>query len=438
MDGLIEKLDGRSIRQINDEELRRLDEVVDWSKDSSFRTYAINSLLATMGMASANGDMDKIMDYAFNGAVLDKRTGNTGFTVSYGQDGRFRTVVSIMPVFDENAYTQDSPLIARSAGDNGEIEIDIGGRAKIPANVKKTPRWYMQGYKTSSGEVFGSELVQWENGVLMLSIPSYGRQVCAYLANKDNACKFCGLEQGKYKPLTPEILADIVKRQMEESGSTSMTMTGGNSLSQNRGFEKYIPFVELLRDKYGSSLPIELEASPPREQKYLDWLIRSNASFMGNVEVWDEDQRKSMIPAKARDNPRDEYMQTLGYLNEKGVDTYSVLIASLQTFDSLFKGTEELAKIGTTAVILPFKQTGGQLSEYRATGAADLMKATIGAANIMRNYGLFLDNKPKECCSGCGGCGADANLRDNLAMVNDPGFKAFEAKYGTNAMAGGD
>jgi len=272
----------------------------------------------------------------------------------------------------------------------------------------------------------------------MMAIPEpNGKQVCAYLGKESNACTFCGLQQGAYKPLTPEVLVEIVKRDLEQSPNTSLTLTGGNGFGKNRGFEKYIPFVEQLRAEFGTSLPIQLEVSPPTEQKYLDWIVDQKLSFMANIEVWDEDIRRVIIPAKAREISRQEYLDAFTFLNSRGVDTYSVLISSLQLFESLFEGTEELAKIGTSTIVLPFRPNGGVLTNYTPTKASDLLKATIGSAKIMQGYNSFLDTKPKEYCSGCGGCGLDGNLRDNPSLAGCGEFNYFTQTSGLDDLIGG-
>ena len=208
-------------------------------------------------------------------------------------------------------------------------------------------------------------------------------------------------------------------------------MTGGNKWGNNRGFEKYIPYVEALRRRFGYELPIQLEVTPPSDKRLLDWIVTNRISFMGNLEVWSDEASEAIVPAKRRELPREEYLDIFSYLNQRGVDTYSVLITSLQPFDELFEGVEELAKIGTSAVILPFKPNGGVLVDYTPSRATDLLRATIGAANIMNKYGVGLGLRTTEYCSGCGGCGVDANLRDNDSLLRkDPNLIRFEQASG--------
>ena len=432
-----------ALRARNDAEMARFD-WLDWQEPSAFKTTVINALMSTMGVSATPSDMQTMVRYAYGEAELDKRTGNTGFTVRYstwdgGKLNVFNTVVPVESIFDASAnFDMASPLVARPLDTKGNVEIAIGGRTTLKVKLRKGPSWMNQQYDAPRGPVSGSRVVQWENNVLMLAVPENNRtQLCAYLAREEDACAFCALEQGKYKPLTPEILVDIVEKDLKEPGRTSITMTGGNKWGGNRGFEKYIPYVEALRERFGADLPIQLEVTPPEDQAMLDWIVDQQLSFMGNIEVWSSEASKAIVPAKRRELSRERYLETFKYLNERGVDTYSVLITSLQPFSELFEGVETLAQIGTSAIILPFRPNGGVLSGYAPSRATDLLKATIGAANIMNQYGVGLDSKPKDYCSGCGGCGIDANIRDNDSTLRlDRNFQEFERKYELNTLRG--
>jgi hypothetical protein len=412
---------------------------INWQSPSLFRTYVLNACINTMGVSAENGDMQKAIRFAYGDAELDKRTGNTGFTIEYGSPtGKFRTVVPIESVIDKNADFNDaSPILVTGVDDQGRFSLDVNEKAKVPARIVKAPSWYNDKYQIDGQDFYASKLVQWENGVLMLSVPEKnGKQVCAYLGKEENACTFCGLEQGAYKPLTPEILVDIVRKDLEQSSQTSLTLTGGNTFDSNRGFEKYVPFVEALREEFGKRLPIQLEVSPPSDQGYLNWIVDQQLSFMANIEVWEDSVREVLIPAKAKSIPREEYLETFKFLNRKGVDTYSVLITSLQPFEDLVKGTKRLAEIGTSTVVLPFRPNGGVLSNYTPTRATDLLTTSIASAEIMNTNGVFLDQRPKEYCSGCGGCGVDANLRDNPRLLKNNLFQEFKERNGAMYSGG--
>ncbi|MBI5393219.1 hypothetical protein HZA96_05090 [Candidatus Woesearchaeota archaeon] len=434
------------LRQRNLEELDSFD-YTRWDASSPFVVSIMNALISTMGLTATKDEMQKIMGYAFGDVVLDKRTGNTGFTINYedGSGNLFRTVAPVQSTYLENAANEASPLTVRSIDNSGGIEILFGNKARLNAQVKKVPQWYQKEYADSKGELFtGSRLVQWENNVLMIGVPNtQGYQVCAYLGKAENSCTFCGLEQGRYKPLTPEMLVDIVTEDLlqnaqntqDKNVKTSITMTGGNDWKGNRGFEKYIPFVQALRKAFGYELPIQLEVSPPKEKAMLDWIVDQQLSFMSNLEVWNPADRKRIVPAKSQEIQRDEYFEVFSYLNQRGIDTYSVLITSLQPLQDLYEGTKALAAIGTSAIILPFRPNGGVFADYTPSTATDLLRATIGAKMIMESYDAGLDRKPKEYCSGCGGCGTDANLRDNsTALQQDRNYQFFVKNFGLDML----
>lgn len=433
---LIKRLGKNKIEELrtrNEEEIARFD-WIDWQQQSPFRTTVINAFMSTMGVSASPEDMGTMVRYAYGEAELDKRTGNTGFTVRYSiwdeeKLGVFNTVVPVESVFDANAnFNMASPLVALPVDNQGTVDININNKTSLRVKLRKGPSWMNKQYDSLRGPTTASRLVQWENNVLMLAVPENNRtQLCAYLAKESDACAFCALEQGKYKPLTPNILVDIVKNNLKESEKTSITMTGGNTWGVNRGFGKYVPYVEALRAEFGRDLPIQLEVTPSSNRTFLDWIVENKVSFMGNFEVWSEKASEAIVPAKRRELSKAEYLDIFRYLNKRGVDTYSVLITSLQPFDELFEGVKALAEIGTSAVILPFRPNGGVLVNYTPSRATDLLKSTIGAANIMNRCEVGLDARPKEYCSGCGGCGIDANLRDNNSLLReDKNFQRFE------------
>ena len=91
---LIEKIKGdrkAELRKRNIEEINRFD-WINWSEPSMFNVLALNAFLSTMGMTGPKTDVENMVKYVFGEAELDKRTGNTGFTIEYGLfGGKFRT-----------------------------------------------------------------------------------------------------------------------------------------------------------------------------------------------------------------------------------------------------------------------------------------------------------------------------------------------------------
>ncbi len=385
-------------------------------------TLIMNTMITTMGVKAKQEVVEKISKIALRGAQAPERTKNVGVGISYGPG--FRTQMPIESMYEPNdGFNQGSALTLKEKQGDFWIQCDYDGELKMPVNIWEGPSWYprqIPNKEDPENPFTLSQLVQSELGVLMLSIPDKdGFQRCTYI-ERDEGCKMCGMETD-YQPLTPELLVEIVEMDLQEN-QTNITMTGGNNYTADRGIKKYIPFVEALRKRFGEELPIQLEISPPQQEEYLEWMAENKLSAWFNLEMFPFDKaseilREKVMPAKSK-IPLEDYFQSFKFLNNRGLETYSVLIAGLQPLEGIYKGAEALAEIGTTTAVLPFKPNADSAYQSRfPCSVPEFIEATMGVDKILRERGLDLTSRSENWCSGCGGCGADRNYAFNREQI---------------------
>jgi uncharacterized radical SAM superfamily protein len=379
--------------------------------------FKLDSAISCLGVRADNDifyDVLKISSGTDD--KIEKRTGNVGINVIYGQENglNFRKVAPVEKAYDTKGFTSRSPIEILS--ESGKFYFAVDGNSMSEINFMDAPKWY-------SNEVNGvkaSSILQNELGNLMGTIPlitkeGAGYQTCIYIEN-EVPCNFCGLESKK-KDLIPTDYAEVVKMALDENSNTTVTLTAGNTPTKNRGIEYYSDFVKAIR-KVSDNIPIEVEASPPTKQdsyKIIEELLDAGiTSYMSNLEVYDKVARKAALPAKSN-IPLEDYMKSFDVANSLYLPTYSVLIVGLEDKSSTIDGVEFLARNGVTTVPLPFKPVQGAEYQFRTpTNPAVFAEVSIQAVEIMRDYGVNPSARSSGGCSQCGGCSVECNRDRNF------------------------
>ncbi|MFH1399828.1 MAG: hypothetical protein ABIG95_07015 [Candidatus Woesearchaeota archaeon] len=393
--------------------------------NTSARTVlSVLAMTSTMGAWTEQGVMEEILQISQGGADIAKRTGNVGFGAFLGATSNFKTQIPVETMYTEDGFNLASAIKLVKTQGGFALTSDYLSDFEVPIRLVPAPFWYPYtlGRGQEKARVTMSTLAQSELGVLMVTIPEQdGWQKCEYRQTGE-ACGFCGMN-AVYKPLNPNTLAQVVEWDMQRN-RVSLTLTGGNTSTPDRGLAKYKPFVQKLRSQFGSQLPIQLEVSPPENQKDLEWLTSNVQSVWLNFEVFPADDfterlRQIVMPAKGL-IPKQRYMDSFKFMAERGLETYSVLIPGLQPIDTLLEGVTQLAALGATAEGLPFKPIqGSAYEELMPCSALELLRAAVKSDEIMRQTGVDLTQRSTLYCSGCGGCSIYRSVAFNRQAIGD-------------------
>jgi hypothetical protein len=336
---------------------------------------------------------------------IEKRTGNVGINLTFGSDYGLdlRKVASVQKISCPEDNEAASPV--RIVRYDEKFYFAIADTRITEVNPMSAPEWVnvdVNGKKASS-------ILQNELGNLMGAIPTItvgGKryQSCSYI-EEGSRCNFCALER-KPKDVTPTDFAEVARMAYRENEFTTVTLTGGNTISKNRGIEKYVPYVSAINEM--CNIPIEVEVSPPRDVKIIGDIADAGAtSFMSNIEVFNKRRRSVVCPAKSN-IPIEDYMKAFRAADCFGLEIYSVLIVGLEPTESTLNGVEFLARGGVTSVPLPFKPISGAVfGKKLPTNPRIYLETARAAIDIMKDYGVEPSSRKLSGCSTCGGCSVE-------------------------------
>lgn len=403
-----------TLRKLNREYLKELN--LNYESPGVEDVVKLNSLISCLGVsAKSESLLDELIRRGM-GEVPEKRTGNVGISVLYGEDFGLdmRTVAPTEKPFKPlNLYTLETPVKFIKKDDKIYLAVEKDDTIYpiTRAEVISVPPAYNRAL--SSGMRY-SKVIQLENDVLMGAIPTQevkGRlyQGCCY---KEDKCTFCALGW-KEKQVTPKELSEIVETIRQERPNVSVTLIGGNTLQPDRGMVSYIPFISEIKKRNPGTV-VEIEVSPPKDASLIDKAVDAGLdSFMSNMEVWDDEIRGSVCPGKS-EIPKEEYFKAFRRAQRLGLSTYSVLIFGYEPLESYLEGIKILAENGITVIPLPFKPLPGAIDQYRdPTNPKKYLEACQAAIEIMRESKVNPMERNIGSCSLCGGCSVEVNLDRN-------------------------
>lgn len=268
-----------------------------------------------------------------------KRTGNGGIHIRLGN-------LVISATYGES-FCKGSPFKIEKI--NGKFYLLRGSEQVSEIQVIKAPDWYMR--RTSGGEYMSDVMLKEGRDTLITAVWSD----CAYF-NEGTQCKFCilGYEKGlKWKSL--DNVVETVGSALDENPEYYVHLTGGNTLTPDRGFKYYQRYIEAVGNKFSPKLSIEV--SPPEDLGDLDRAVEAGLKgFASNFEIWNEDRRRKICPAKGQ-IPREQYFK----MWERGVELLgpfavsSLVICGLDEPEELAKGIRFMARMGVRPAIIPFR-----------------------------------------------------------------------------------
>jgi len=279
---------------------------------------------------------------------------------------------------------------------DGEMVIDM---KLIP-----DPEWYK--WILPDGTEFHSYLQLHSENVLATSLTNW----CRFMADREG-CKFCAISIGPgYVPKEPKKLAEILKRVEPQGDYVELNVNAGTVRSKDAGAELYIRFFNEIRKV--SQIEIAAQIVPPDDVHDIDRLKEAGVSSISfNLEVWDPEKRKEIIPGKSK-VPLEHYMESLGHaiklFGRNSVSSW--LIGGLESPDTTLEGARALASIGVIPFVTIFRPLIGSELENSSPPDPDVMARVFsGVRKIQLEYGL----NPFEGESGCAKCNACAVTVDS-------------------------
>jgi hypothetical protein len=321
----------------------------------------------------------------------DFRTGNAGLQLSVGSS-HLRALIPFMYMDDGNPVRVRGDYLKKTA------VIAYAGRELFEVSI------------IPDAET-GNEHINLEFDTVIAAIPDepHGVRSCQYHIT-GKPCAFCILDT-RSVDLGPEDLATAYEKVTGERGiETQVLLTGGTSGAEDRGLEKYVPYVRELRSVHEKAR-IAVEAAPPQDPRRLDALIDLGLdTFAANIEFYSQTCRNSLLPGKSA-IPLQEYADSFAYCRSAGVRTFSAVIAGPEEEQDTLNGVEFLARVGVPSNLLclrPFP--GARLESCARVDPAWFFELTRKAVRIMDDYGVLEDLAGSAGCGSCGACAMEMNL----------------------------
>jgi hypothetical protein len=376
-----------------------LEELAEWetgiAEESLRKDNDIKPLLLCFGISDSALTRELVKIVNPSG---EKRTGNVGIPLRLGSGSVVNAVTAVAYDGDSDDFTAASPLKLKGSIDDAGVYFQ--GKRMEKAELLRPGEWINR--VTQRGKPYSSVMLPEAGNFLMTAIPFS----CSY-REKGNPCLFCDYTNKLDK--TVDDFVEVAVAAFKENPCYSLTLTGGNTETDDRGLMRYLPFVreisKAVKEATGEKPSIQLEVSPPNgnAEEYIDELIEAGAtSFMMNLEQGDFISRKAVCPEKSK-IPLSDYARAFRYIvKEKDLGAASVLINGLEESPgSTFNYAQILTLMGVRPIILPLRPRGRLKNVYPAN--------PVEFAELSRKVGALIDKsgidegKIKGCAS-CPGC----------------------------------
>lgn len=207
---------------------------------------------------------------------------------------------------------------------------------------------------------------------------------CVYWGEKQ--CKFCVTGHiDTLKNKKPQQVAEMAEAGAGEI-KTHVALTSG-ALPKDRGSQILAETSRAIKEKAG--VPVSVNSEPPKDLNWIDEMGEADSIYI-NLEVFDENSRKEILPGKCefRISDYDRVFKRCVDVFDKN-QVGSVLLAGLEPDETYLNGVEHLGGMGVTPVIVPFYPTSLSKLNDRTPPSAERMKDIYASAiDIMKDYGL--------------------------------------------------
>lgn len=220
----------------------------------------------------------------------------------------------------------------------------------------------------------------------------YMHRGCRYVGKLQ--CKFCVVDKiATAIEKNPEDVAEAVYHGVKEKAITSHVALTCGALAKDRAYSLLGSAVNEIKELV--NIPVSVNPEPPENLKSIEKVAEADSIYL-NLEIFDEKKRKEILPGKSEISIRHyvkAFKACLEHFSENNV--CSVLLAGLESDDSLLKGVEFLASNSIVPVVVPFYPAyHSKLSSLSTPSYNRMKKLYIASAEIIKKYGLDL-NKTK-------------------------------------------
>ena len=301
-----------------------------------------------------------------------------------------------IPRNPQSAFVFDGDRVLYDGADIG-VEVSAIGR----------PRFY--DLQTADGVSYEKIARLHGRNVLATTV----LQTCIRYA-EDQRCRFCSIEESLKSGSTiavkkPEQLAEVARAAVDLDGVTNMVMTTGTSGGRDRGACHLARCVRAIKAAV-PELPIQVQCEPPADLTVLTELREAGADAIGiHVESLDDDVRRRWMPGKST-VPMSEYRaawaEAVRVFGRNQVSTY-LLVGLGEDTDEMIAGAKELADMGVSPFIVPFRRHAGTLAvdvdNAPAPDPAIVEKITREVAGHLSFIGMSGSDQ-RAGCAACGAC----------------------------------
>jgi len=312
------------------------------------------------------------------------------------RDGLSFTVVNA-PVLEP--FVERSPLHLTKEG--VRYRIYEGDDVIADCEPVAWPRWYQK--TTSTGVPMSLVVSAHSTGSLYTAIYQGG---CDYFSG-GNECQFCSMKidnKTEWRKIEPII--EVAKAAQEENPDAEISFGGGTRLTPDKGAKHDIAAVRAFKKEV--DMPVSVEMAPPDTDDWLTELRDAGCdSLMLNIELWDREVRRSLMPGKSRIS-RERYLSALEY----GVRLFganqvsSQVLIGLEPIESTLAAIDAIADAGAIplpTVFRPLRNT--PLVDRSPPSVEEVLRVFEHTVEAIHARGMLFD-KTRAGCALCGACSA--------------------------------
>jgi len=300
----------------------------------------------------------------------------------------------------------DLKLVPDISCPNGFI-VDYYGEPLCTGEILEAPNWYKE-------KIEGFSITQ--------IITAHGRQLAGAIYENcslfgiGEECKFCVINHSlnNRSPFLVLKKADLFIKALSKIrliDYDGLSLNGGMTLNSGRGMEIIEPVVKEIHKVY-PTLNIAIEITPPKDLTWINRLKEAGvSSLMMNLECWDDEIRKEIIPGKNKLCSKEMYMKAF----EQAVDVFgngkvsSCFVIGTERPESIKEGIRVITDLG----VVPSPLAGRYFEDIPdypfipRVSFYELIDVMVYTNKLMYEKGLISTDT-----SGCVACGMCDLIRD--------------------------
>lgn len=319
------------------------------------------------------------------------KTGNNGIFITINE---INTLVGI-----NHRSNRKSPYEILEL-DNRMTLTKHGEILNVEIKAMVFPEWFFEKIPSLNNRPFSEFFVYEGEGYLHLA---YKR--CSF--SNEEKCKFCSTQRRINK--SDENVNDICQALdyviARVPDNVHICLGGGTYLPIEENVDYFCTIIKCIR-KNNPTIPIWIEMIPPSTEA-IDRLIECGATSFGfNIEIWDNNLRKSICPGKSKIS-REHYLKALKYvINRLGPNRVgSCIIVGLDDYKNIKEAINAFIEKGIEPCILPYKSYNRtNLGEYKIPDSYkyDFFELSYyTAAESIKKGILFSENQGCLKCTCC-------------------------------------